>query len=386
MSQHLRGQRRKNHPKPTTTLVEEAPPMKTPEPIAHEAGSDATPSAEATAAPTSSHAAVSGMVAAAAALAPELNASRLDAVEAELAAWKGRPAGRFVRLDDAGSGALALVAVARRPEVLARLQDVESARWDCGCIDRLERFARTGVALQASARELVRGDDPRLMVEAGERKERLLGLLGHHFKKDPAMVAAAKSLDPGTTRLGMSKALYRLHELLAPHEAFLSHDRSAYVAEDFERAVPLADALADDQVRTLLHPRAGFRTLLRTALVAEHERLRLAIAFATFDLDEVETPEPLEAHVRRRRARRKKKGKAKAGAKKPAAAAIDGGADAGTGSTTTGTRGAGPSAKEDSEASAGDTSAPPSGRPDPDDARDTSIVPTEDDAPEVAAG
>ncbi len=240
------------------------------------------------------------------ALAPEL-LERLAQVETELEAWKAQPAAPFVRLDDAGSAALALVELARRPAVRTRLAGVESAHWDGRCIDRLERFARAGVALQASAGELQHCSVAGLMAEASERRARLLGLLVHHFKKDPAMVAAAKQIDPGTTRLGMSKALYRLHELLAPHEAFLSHDRSAYLAEDFTRALPLADALADAQVKTLIRPRAGLRSLLRTALASEYEHLRFAIAFATFDLAEVDVPESFVAFVRRRKARRKKK-------------------------------------------------------------------------------
>jgi hypothetical protein len=251
--------------------------------------------------------------------------SALAGLVETLVASDAVPLQRRFRLDEGGAVALELVRIARRPEVLARLQDLECQSWSCASIAALERLGDAAVELYTLARHARRHIvSPALLAEAVARRDRLLALLRYHFAKDEEMMAKAAKIDPGKTQSGLASALIELHALLVPHQAFLSHDRTSYDATDFEEAPKLAQRIMRRQAASVAATLTAVRRGLRGELVRAFDDVRLAIGFVSFRWSKppvLPTLGDLTAERRKRQGGPSEEDKAKRAARKAARAA-----------------------------------------------------------------
>ncbi len=232
---------------------------------------------------------------------------------------------RDFRLDEGGAVGLELVRIARRPEIFASLEDLECQSWRCATIDLLERTAEAAIELYTLSRHARRHlVSPAVLAEAEARRDRLMALLMYHFAKDEEMMEKAARIDPGKTQTGLASALIDLHALLAPHQGFLSHDRTSYDATDFEEAPKLAQRIMRGQAATVTAEVTAVRRALRAELVQSFDDVSLAVGFVTRHWSKVPVLPTLGELTRERRQRQgglSPEEKAKRAAKQAAKAA-----------------------------------------------------------------
>ncbi len=211
----------------------------------------------------------------------------LPVVRVELADWGGTDSPVKHPLGRLGRAALSLATIAEQPAIRSRLEDLECASWSCATVGTLSRYGHAATELQTELRHAhAHHVSPALRAEVEGMTERFKAMLFHHFKKDAEMMKKAAELDPGKTIGGLASTLLGLFQLLAPHQAFLSHDLTYYAAEDFERAPKLVAELTQQQAAWKVSDDGKLRRALRSEIVRLFGHLHAALSLVSFGRDD----------------------------------------------------------------------------------------------------
>ncbi len=215
---------------------------------------------------------------------------------------------------EAGLVALSLVALARRPELVARYALVDDELLSEAMVDELEAAAHALIVStkgEAAKPALVPAE---LIERAYGMRRRFYKLAHHHLDENPAVMDAIADVDLVRSPIKVGEDLLRLKKALAPHQAFLSQDLTVYRAEDFADAFTvgktIVDAFAEELVGTVDEDRIG---RLWAALVELYGDIRGALWLLTRKRDDAPALPGFWQTIHRLRREKAKKKKAVTG-------------------------------------------------------------------------